>query len=250
MNEENAIITSNFKIEKNTISFNDSLLQISNISHITVEPIPKPSFQLWSILVCIVGLFVMFGFEEEIKILGFLIFVAPMIYIVWYCVNYRDSEERYLCIYLNSGHVYYIYCESKKFLRRVMRVIKRSINDHTTQKITIDFNQCTLENLPINVGNEKEVINTITVGNNSDVQVNAIIRDWTLVQDELKKACANLPKTSKEYMASEEALACALDEDEERLFKVFNKYSDSFLSSVFKGVVSGVLVEIIKFVLL
>ncbi len=32
----------------------------------------------------------------------------------------EERQEKYLCIYLNSGHIYYIYCENKKFLKKVM----------------------------------------------------------------------------------------------------------------------------------
>lgn len=125
--------------------------------------------------------------------------------------------------------------------------IKYCIDNHAKQKIKIDFNQCTLDGVPINIGNEKEVVNTIVAGNNSKVpiniyekevinstvigdnsQVSFFIEDWALVQDELKKACKELPKSSKEHIASEEALKCAMNRDEDGLFKIFNKYSESF----------------------
>lgn len=114
-------------------------------------------------------------------------------------------------------------------------------------------------------GTEKEVFNAIVSGNNSNIyeksvinptmtgdnsKVSFIIEDWTLVQGELRKACENLPKNSEEYAAAKEAFVCALDEDEDGLIKVFNEHSESFLSSIFKSVVSGVLVEIIKSMLL
>ncbi len=255
--------------EDNTISFNDSLVQISNISHINIEPVPKPKFQVGFVIVGVIGIIGMIGTSGEIQILGFLLFLFAMIYILYYAINSSDNDNKYLFIYLNSEHVYYIYCEDKKFLEKVMKVMKHCINNHAKQKIKVDFNQCTLEGVPINIGNEKEVVNTITTGDNSDAsnniygkeEINSIviendfdassfIKDWQLVQDELKKACEKLPKSSKEYIASEEALECAMKEDGEGLFKVFNKYSESFLSSIFKSVVSGFLVEIIKSMLL
>lgn len=269
MNEEKKIIADNFKIEKNIISFNDSLLQISNISNIDVESVPKPQFHLWPIALFIVGLSLVIASEEKIKLIGLLLILGVMIYIIWYVLYNMNNDDKYLCIYLNSGQVYYICCENKKFLKKVMRVIKYCINNHTPQEIKIDFDQCTLENVPINIGNNKEVINAIVTGDNSGIPINIyekpvinstvtgdnpkvsfIIEDWSLVQYELRKACENLPKTSKEYMASKEALACALKEDEDGLIKVLNKHADSFLSSVFKGVVSGVLVELVKSMLL
>lgn len=220
MNEEKTITTDNFRIEKNTISFNDSILQISNISSVDVESAPKPKFNLWSIVICIVGLLMMVKYGREMNVLGIVLFFGALIYIIWYVGYIMDSKDKYLCIYLNSGRVYYIDCESEKFLKKVMKVMKNCINNHNTKKIKIDFNQCTLENSPLNIGNEKEVINTITTGDNSNVQVDAIIKDWAFIQDELAKACDSLPKSSKEYIASEKALECALEENEDGLIRV------------------------------
>lgn len=250
MNEEKTITTDNFKIEKNTISFNDSLLQISNISSVDVESVPKPKFHLWSIATCIIGLILIIEYVDTIRFLGVLLFFSALMYIIWYVARCIDGEDKYLCIYLNSGQVYYIDCANEKFLKKAIKVMKYCINNHGTQRIKIDFNQCTLENVPINIGNEKEVVNTITKGDNSNVQVDVVIKDWEFVQNELAKACESLPESSKEYAASKKALECALEEDEDGLIRVVNKYSDSFLSSIFKGVVSGVLVEIIKSMLI
>lgn len=269
MDNKKVISTNDFKIENNIISFNNSLVQISNISHINVEPVPKPKFPHWPIIVGIIGVVGIIEASGEIQLLGFLLVGFVAMYILYYVMNYNDKEDKYLCIYLNSGHTYFIYCENEKFLKKVMGVMEYCINKNGKQKIKVDFNQCTLEGVPINIGNEKKVVNTVTTGNNSkastninkkkkinstvtmnDPEVSFFIEDWSLVQNELRKACKNLPKSSKEYAASKEALKFAINEDEPGLFEVFNKYSESFLSSLFKGVVSGVLVEIIKSMLL
>lgn len=57
MSKEKKINTSSFKIENNIISFNDCLLQISNISHISVEPPPKKKFKPWTLIFLIVGIY-------------------------------------------------------------------------------------------------------------------------------------------------------------------------------------------------
>lgn len=117
MDNKKAISTNNFKIEDHTISFNDSLVQISNIAHIDVKPLPKPIFQIWSVFAVVIGIFLIIGFTEEIQILGFLLVGLAVIYVIYYILNCIDNEERYLCIYLNSGHIYYIYCENKILYR-------------------------------------------------------------------------------------------------------------------------------------
>ena len=67
MNKEKIISTSNFKIENNIISFNDVLLQISNISSVSVEPVPKKKFNMWFIIIFALGLLGTVQSDKDIK---------------------------------------------------------------------------------------------------------------------------------------------------------------------------------------
>lgn len=69
--------------------------------------------------------------------------------------------------------------------------------------------------------------------------------DWKLVQDELIQVIGKLSESSNEYVATKEALTCALNKNKEGLIKVFKKNSASFLTDIFKGVASGTLVRLI-----
>ncbi len=159
MDKEKMISTNDFRIEKNTISFNESLLQISNISHICAEPLPKPEFQLWSLGLCILGIIVLFATITILKVIGAFCICFGGAYIILYLFNdYNfNKEERYLYIYLNSGAVYYIHCENLKFLKKVIKVLEYCINNHSSQKIKIDFDNCKLYNSPVTVGDKNEV---------------------------------------------------------------------------------------------
>lgn len=158
-NTEKIINTNNFKIENNTIFFNESLLQISNISHISAEPLPRTEFHLWSIAICIFAILGLFQENLIFQIVGAAMLCGGGAYIIWYMyyIYNLNVEERYLYIYLNSGAVYYIYCENLKFLKEVMKVLEYCINNHSTQKIRIDFEKCKLYNSPIIVGDGNEV---------------------------------------------------------------------------------------------
>lgn len=246
MNKEKIISTSNFKIENNIISFNDVLLQISNISSVSVEPVAKKKFEPWFIVIFFLGIFGAMQPDEDIKGFGIVFVVISVAYICWLLIENYGKNEKYLYISLNSGFLYYIICENERFLQSVMEIIEYCINHHYIKNIQIDFNECRLYNSPITVGDGKEVINTVITGNNNSVNIN----NWEQLQDELIKVYEKLPKTSEEYAASGEALKYALSRDEDGLMKVFNKYSKCFLSDVFKGVASGLLVDIIKSMLL
>ena len=244
--DKKKVSTNDFTIENNIISFNDVLLQISNISCVNVESAPKKKFNFRSLGIFALGLFVATQFEGDIKNFGIILMVVVSVYVCWLIIENYNDDTKYLYISLNSGCSYYIMCENENFLQSVMEVIKYCINHHYIKNIQIDFNECRLENSPITIGDGKEVINTIITGDNNSVNIN----DWEQLQDELIKVYERLPKTSEEYIASGEALQYALKRDEEGLRKVFNKYSKSFLSDVFKGVASGVLVEVIKAIML
>lgn len=244
--DKKRISTNDFTIENNIISFNDVLLQISNISCVNVESAPKKKFNFRSLGIFALGLFGATQFEGNIQGFGIILIIAAVAYVCWLLIENYGDDTKYLYLSLNSGYSYYIMCEDENFLQSVMEVIKYCINHHYVKNIQIDFNKCRLKNSPITIGDAKDVINTIITGDNNSVKIN----NWEQLQDELIKAYERLPKTSEEYIASGEALQYALKKDEEGLRNVFNKYSKSFLSDVFKGVASGVLVEVIKAIML
>ena len=240
MNEKK-INTGNLKIENNIISFGKTLLQINNISEISVEQVNRRKLELWPIIVIIVGGMAVQGIRE-LKYLVLLFVIAGVVYIGWSIYVYLNDEKQYLHIYMNSGSVYTMYCESNGFLKRVLDEIKECINHPHVQNVKVDFNNCEIKKSPIIIGNKKGVTSPIIIGDNNSLSIN----NWNLIQDELRKVYMKLPEMSVEYQATEEALEYALNKDKEGLIHTFKKYSASFLSDLFSGVASGILLEIIK----
>lgn len=159
MGKEKKINTNNFKIENNVISFDDVLLQISNISYINIEKPPKKQVNVFFIIVLIIGVLLATSSDKTLIVAGIVFIMAASIYISWFLLfsdNFND-EKRYLYICLNSGNGYYIVCENQKFLKKVLRVITHCINHHSDQNVRIDFDNCKVYNSPIIVGNENEV---------------------------------------------------------------------------------------------
>lgn len=155
MEEAKKINTSNFQIEKNLISFSDSVIQISNISQVDVAPPPKKQFNMASIGAIVVGLMIMM-IVPGVQALGVLVAGCGVIYVMLYMSTY-SNEKIYLNISLNSGRVYSIICKDTEFLKHVLQVIKYCINHHSTQLVQIDFDNCKMYNSPIVVGNRNEV---------------------------------------------------------------------------------------------
>lgn len=132
------------------------MIQISNISNISVEPVPKKKLNWWSVFVFVIGIYLILQADSSLKDFGIGFIIVAGIYILWIiCIN--DNNEEYLYIYLNSGSVYYILCENDEFLKKVMKVIKDCVNHHSDKKIRIDFNNCKVYNSPITIGDGNEV---------------------------------------------------------------------------------------------
>lgn len=234
------IETKNLRIEKNIISFNDLILQISNISQVSIEPLPKKNFNIISIVTLFLGIFGLIQRDEKIQIYGILFILITIGYFIWlYVVN--SAKGKYLYLYMNSGSYYYIFCRNELFLDSVMDVIESCINNHYTKEINIDLVDCKLYNSPFVVENTNSAV---VMGDNNSVIINDA--DWKVLQDELIKVYQKLPQSSEEYTASKKAFNYALNKDEKGLKAVLKEYAKSFTSDLFSGVASGVLVELIS----
>lgn len=133
-------------------------MQISNISQVSVEPIPKYKFNFLSLIVGIIG-FLMANekYNEFIQAFGMIIILVVITYIVIIVLFNFNNNERYLHLYLNSGNVYSFYCADLYFIKKVMKVIEYCINNHSIKNVRIDFDKCKIFNSPITIGNRNEV---------------------------------------------------------------------------------------------
>lgn len=85
------------------------------------------------------------------------------------------------------------------------------------------------------------------VGKNNTVMVSSDNElDWKYIQSELEDACKKLSDNTLEYIITKEAIDCAKKKDKNGFIDILKKYSVWFCSDVFKRIVSGGIVEIIK----
>lgn len=82
--------------------------------------------------------------------------------------------------------------------------------------------------------------NTVIINSHSKQEI-----DWEMLQDLLIETSAKLPKSSKEYCVSKEALNYAMSKDEKGFVNTVKRNFLSFTSDLFESVASGVLIEII-----
>ena len=164
MNDEICFNTDNLRIEKNFISIDDEvLLQISNVSYISIIDPPQKKFRVWTLLLLVAGI-ILSAFKdinEQYLFIGILLILGELFYVVIIFIVNSDNGEKYLCINMNSGSSYTIFCKSEQFLKRVIEVIECCINNHSGTNVKIDFDNCEVYNSPITIGKGNEVKNEI-----------------------------------------------------------------------------------------
>lgn len=147
MSEIRKINTSNFRIDRNIISFNDFLISMNSISQIDVAPMLKRKVSVWAGIVFLSGLSLI-GLSKAANVAGAMLIAGVMGYVLW-VVWENAKRDKCLNISLNSGDVYCISCKSNYFQMEVMGIIEYCMNDQYDQRIQIDFVNCRMANAPI-----------------------------------------------------------------------------------------------------
>ncbi|WP_270658177.1 hypothetical protein [Eubacterium callanderi] len=152
--DKNLIDTPTLKIEKNVVRYIDAFIEISNISQVTVAPVPKDTFPVWSIILIVIGIIVgSMGFGSMVAFLFIGIGAAVIIY--WYIKN-NDTGNR-LNIFTNAGTVVSFYGKDKKFLTEVMEVLIYCANNSFGKQIIINMKDGQITNSPIILGDHNTV---------------------------------------------------------------------------------------------
>lgn len=157
MNTENndlnnqRIETSEILIEKNSIQFNRTTLQISSIAQISLHTPPSKSMTK-PVIAFILFLFLIKSFTI-VSILGLVISGA----IIYQIKKANDSRGEDMYIHLNSGNRYIIACADPQFANYIREVIEYCINNTNNERIVINMDQCDISNSPIMFGNNNGV---------------------------------------------------------------------------------------------
>ena len=139
---EKFIETPSLLIKKNIITWDNTMIQMSNISYISAADIATIRFPILAALFILVGFFLV---ESN----AFLAFVPLAIGGVWLYFWYNENEKRkqgaILTIRMNSGHNLYFTFENKQFLLQVLQVMERIITDgNDSSQVSINITDCTI----------------------------------------------------------------------------------------------------------
>lgn len=124
MSKKKEIKTEKLRIHKNIIEWENSMLQLHNISHISTNQMELQEFPKWGVILCIVGILVI----TRSATFGLICFVlaAGIIY-NWYSENERLKTETALSIKMNSGNNIVFIFNNKEFLNNVWEVLREII---------------------------------------------------------------------------------------------------------------------------
>lgn len=155
--KEKVVETPGLHIQGNLLRWNDVVIQISNISQISVGRYPTQPFPLWTIAAILIGLIVM-KFNVLIGLVGLLL--GGGVIFIWYQDRQSKKDYKFLHLHLNSGTRFSLVFEQQKFLNKVLEVfanIFEDVEDNVNNNITIDIKNCSV------TGNGK-IVETINSG--------------------------------------------------------------------------------------
>lgn len=155
--KEKVIETAGLQIQGNLLRWNDVVIQISNISQISVGSYPSQPFPMWTIAAILIGLMFM-QFNVFIGLVALLVGGGAIF--LWYQERQSKKDYKFLHLHLNSGTHFSLIFEQQQFLRKVLEVfanIFEDVDDNVNNNITIDIKNCTV------TGNGK-IVETINAG--------------------------------------------------------------------------------------
>ena len=161
--------TPSFSIVGHLLRWEDTIIQIDNISMISIASFQQAPFPLWSIVLILVGLLLI-----RYSIFVALLCLAGGGLLIWFWnIDVQKTQNyKYLNIQLNSGRVFSLLFESDMFLKQVLDVFANIFEDDNLagKNIYIDIKNCRIDdhsNVNIDASH-----NTVTSGRRIIDQIN------------------------------------------------------------------------------
>ncbi len=138
---EKTIETPTLLIKKNIMAWDDTMIQLSNISYVSASDVASLKFPIWAPLLVLAG----------ISLLGISV-IPGIVFIIaggiWLYYWYQENEKRKKCsiltIRMNSGNNLYFKFNNKTFLKRVTHVLANIFNNGTERQVSINIQDCTI----------------------------------------------------------------------------------------------------------
>ena len=140
LQNEKCIETEQLNITGNIMTWQGTMVQLSNVSYITTQKL-SPVKLPWIALV-LIGLGIcMFAFKAVVAFV--MIVLGGIIFYTWYADNKKRSQSMMLTICMNSGKNLQILFINKDFLNRVLSSCPKYSADHSLQLFSYCFHLLT-----------------------------------------------------------------------------------------------------------
>lgn len=136
---EKTIETPSLVIKKNIMTWDNTMIQLSNVSLISAANIDRSPFPLLAVLAILVGLML---FDTSALLALILIAVGGVWIYFWYQENEKRKKGAILTIRMNSGHNLYFKFNDRSFLLKVVNVLEQIITDGNTSQVSINVSDC------------------------------------------------------------------------------------------------------------
>lgn len=261
--ENQEIVTDRMIVQKNILKFSHTTVQLSSISQVYIGSIKmKVKIPYIAILVLLFSLYVF----SQVFLLGLALFILSGGYIYFVFSNI-PKDKTYLTLELNSGKNYSITFNEYDFANQVRTIIEEAFNNKTIFAKEINIKENKIKNIIgnnnivdsnndhsitdnsiNNSGNHNSGNSSIGHQTNNDLnQTNNIDFpiDWESMQQDLVIFLKAIEfNTTSLKSVSEQALILAEKKDEQGFINLIKRNKNLFTSDIFKGVASGLLVEV------
>lgn len=122
MEKEKSIETKQLLIKGNIISWENTMIQLSNVSSISTLSLEPLEFPKAVFFVFIAGLIMMMKFNAGIGV--FMLVVSVVWLYKWYTENQQRNSKKALKIVMNSGYSFCIIFNDQTFLQTVLKILK------------------------------------------------------------------------------------------------------------------------------
>lgn len=148
----NAIETDFLKVRGNLIIWENTMIQISNISMVSTDNILGEPLPLWAAVVMILG--VLCFMVNPVIAVGMIV-VSGVVLFSWSKKEQERKQLKMLTFMLNSGNRFSLVFRNQEFLQRVSSVLTELLAEKATNKdITFNIKAGTMTN-PVFIGQAK-----------------------------------------------------------------------------------------------
>lgn len=135
--KEKSIETPELLIKGNIISWEGTMIQLSNVSCISTSPLELMEFPKLALLFLLGGLMSFRGSA----IVGLVLLLAGGAWIYyWYSINEKRKSDTILNILMNSGNSLCFLVNNKKFLNEILEILKQIIIEGGVGKQNVSIN--------------------------------------------------------------------------------------------------------------